>query len=137
MIRKSNKNKNRVLGTCQFCGEPIKEYSYGWACSNKECKTVIYKDDKFFYQVLKKPISKSKAVKLLTGGKVLVKNVDIHGVKHDMEIGLGFDRSGVYANRYTMNYLDYEWKKDPNFSHELDSGEHGEISAFDLLNEDS
>ena len=134
-----NKKPKRqpVLGKCQFCGSDIKEYSYGWACSNKECKTVIYKDDKFFHQVLKKPISKSKAVKLLTGGKVKVTNVNIHGIKHDMYIGLGYDRSGTYANRYTMNYLDkYDTDKDENFVSELDSGNHGEVTAFDIMNED-
>ena len=126
--------KKRDLGFCKFCGEPVREYSFGWACSNKDCKTVIYRDDKFFYQVLKKPISKSKAITLLTGGKVKLTNVYIHGVKHDMEIGLGYDRSGVYANRYTMSYLDYDVKKDPNFDSSLDSGDHQEITAFDILN---
>ena len=128
--------KRRSLGVCQFCGEPIYEYSFGWACSNKECKTVIYRDDKFFHQVLKKPISKSKAITLLTGGKVSLKGVDIHGVKHDMDIGLSFDRSGTYANRYTMNYTDYERKKDPNFNSDLDSGSDGHLTAFDILNGD-
>lgn len=135
MIRKKKKI-DRDLGICQFCGSPVREYSYGWACSNKECKTVIYKDDKFFHQVLKKPISKSKAITLLTGGKVRVNNVNIHGVKHDMDIGLSYDRSGTYANRYTMNYLDYDWKKDPNFEHGLDSGDHSEVTGFDILNGD-
>ena len=129
--------KQRDLGICQFCGEPIREYSYGWACSNKECKTVIYRDDKFFYQVLKKPLSKSKAITLLTGGRVKVTNVNIHGVKHDMYIRLGYDRSGVYANRYTMNYLDkYDRKKDRNYANELDSSEQYGISAFDAINSD-
>ena len=130
------KKQFKTLGTCQFCGEPIREFPFGWGCTSKECGTVIFKDDKFFFQVLHRPITKAKAVTLLTGGKVRLNRVDIHGVKHDMEIGLSFDRSGTYKNRYTMNYLDYDRKKDPNFNKKLDSGQSEALTAFDILNGD-
>ena len=136
-FKKKKPKKQRSLGTCQFCGSPIYEYSYGWACSNKDCETIIYKDDRFFNIVLKKSMTKSKALTLLTGGKVREKNVYIHGVKHDMDIRLGFDRTGTYPNRYSMSYLDYDFKKDLNYNHSLDSVERGGVTGFDILNGDN
>ena len=82
-------------------------------------------------------MTKSKALTLLTGGKVREKNVYIHGVKHDMDIRLGFDRTGTYPNRYSMSYLDYDFKKDLNYNHSLDSVERGGVTGFDILNGDN
>lgn len=131
-----NKPKKRVdIGVCQFCGGPIREYSNGWGCKNREdCGAFIYKTDKFFGIVIKKYLGKSVAVRLLEGKKVKYTNVDIHGVKIDMEIGLSYDRTGTYKYRYTMNYLNYDKKNDKNFPHELDSGYGFDVSGFDVMN---
>ena len=131
-----NKPKKRVdIGVCQFCGGPIREYYNGWGCKNRdECGSFIYRNDKFFGIVLKRNLSKTNAIRLLEGKKVRLYKVDIHGVKIDMDIGLGYDRTGTYKYRYTMNYLNYDRKNDKNFPHELDSGYGFDVTGFDIMN---
>ena len=121
------------LGLCQFCGEPIREFTYGWGCTGSGCGSFIFRNDKFFSDVLKHKINRSNAVRLLVGDTVTFYGVEIHHVKHDVEIGLGFDRSGQYKYRYTMKYLDYDVKKDPNLTWEVE--EEYEVTGFDVLNE--
>jgi len=115
------------LGQCKFCGEPVREFASGWGCTGTGCGSFIFRDDKFFSQVLGHRMNKSYAKSLLTGSTVTFYKVDIHGELHDVEIGLGFDRSGKYKYRYTMNYLDYDKKKDKKEK---------QLTGFDLLNGD-
>ena len=131
-----NKPKKRInIGVCQFCGEPIREYKAGWGCTNRdECGSFIYRNDKFFGIVLRRHLSKTNAVKLLEGRKVRLYKVDIHGTKYDMDIGLGYDRSGTYKYRYTMNYLHYNKKDDKNFPKELEDGYGFDVTGFDAMN---
>ena len=128
------KKQQKSLGKCMFCGEPIYEYSYGWRCSNKECKSVIYKNDKFFHQFLKKPLTKSKAITLLTGGKVHLTGVQIYDSVHDIDVVLKVDEYGKYTNHYKVYCSDYDILKDPNYLNDLNSGFEIEITGFDILN---
>ena len=60
------------VGKCHCCGSDVVEKSKGFGCSNKDCKFILWKDNRFFDSLSKK-ITKSVAEQLLKNGKVKLK----------------------------------------------------------------
>ena len=60
------------VGKCPCCGLDVVEKSKGFGCSNKDCKFILWKDNRFFDSLSKK-ITKSVAEQLLKNGKVKLK----------------------------------------------------------------
>lgn len=60
------------VGKCPCCGADVVEKSKGFGCSNKDCKFILWKDNRFFDSLSKK-ITKSVAEQLLKNGKVKLK----------------------------------------------------------------
>ena len=62
-----------VIGKCPNCGGNVAELTKGWACQNRDCSFIIWKDNAFFNRIGKK-MTKEIAVKLLEHRSVLVRN---------------------------------------------------------------
>lgn len=62
-----------VIGKCPNCGGSVAELTKGWACQNRDCSFIIWKDNAFFNRIGKK-MTKEIAVKLLEHRRVLVRN---------------------------------------------------------------
>ena len=62
-----------VIGKCPNCGGNVAELTKGWACQNRDCSFIIWKDNAFFNRIGKK-MTKEIAVKLLEHRRVLVRN---------------------------------------------------------------
>ena len=60
-----------VIGKCLRCGEDITESPKGFFCSNKACKFVFWRNNKFF-ESKKKTLTKEIAMALLTEGRIFM-----------------------------------------------------------------
>ena len=60
------------IGICPVCGQHVVERQKGYFCENKQCKFVLWKQNRFF-EVLGKNLTKQTAIKLLSDGKVVLK----------------------------------------------------------------
>ena len=61
-----------AIGKCPCCGGEVVEKSKGFSCSNRDCKFILWKDNRFF-DALSKKITKSVAEELLKNGKARLK----------------------------------------------------------------
>ena len=68
------KTEKQVLGKCPICGADVVEYSKSYSCSDKECKFVIWKENKFLAS-MKKKMDKRIATDLINKGKSRVNNL--------------------------------------------------------------
>lgn len=60
------------LGKCPACGSDVIEKSKGFFCANKDCKFVLWKDNRFFDSLSKK-LTKQVAEQLLSRGRAKLK----------------------------------------------------------------
>ena len=60
------------LGKCPHCGSDVIEKSKGFFCENKDCKFVLWKDNRFFDSLSKK-LTKQVAEQLLSRGRAKLK----------------------------------------------------------------
>lgn len=60
------------LGKCPHCGNDVIEKSKGFFCSDKECKFVLWKENRLFYSLSKK-MTRQIAEQLLKNGKAKLK----------------------------------------------------------------
>ena len=60
------------LGNCPVCGKPVTERPKSFSCSNRACKFVIWKNDRFFVAI-GKSMTATIAKQLLTSGKATLK----------------------------------------------------------------
>ena len=44
-------NENKVVGICPHCGSAVREHQYGWICSNRDCKFVLWKNNAFLSRI--------------------------------------------------------------------------------------
>ncbi|TQQ85752.1 type IA DNA topoisomerase [Peptacetobacter hominis] len=81
---KAQKNTDEVLGKCPVCGNDVKEFEKGFFCVNyKECRYGIWKEDRYFKRMKKKP-TKTMVKSLLKKGEAKVKGFkDSDGNKFD------------------------------------------------------
>lgn len=61
-----------TIGACPCCGKNVGEKQKGFFCENRECKFVLWKDNRFL-ESLSKKMNKSVAENLLKDGKVKLK----------------------------------------------------------------
>jgi DNA topoisomerase-3 len=60
------------IGICPCCGSEVQEKSKGYFCSNRDCKFVLWKDNRFL-ATLSKQMTKSLAQELLKNGRAKLK----------------------------------------------------------------
>ena len=63
-----------VIGTCPRCGKPVYEGKSNFACSDRSCSFVLWKNDRFWTS-RKKELTKKMAADLLKKGRTAVKDM--------------------------------------------------------------
>ena len=66
--------EKEVIGTCPRCGQPVYEGKKNFACSDRSCGFVLWKNDRFWTS-LKKELTKKMATDLLKKGRTNVKGM--------------------------------------------------------------
>ena len=90
--------EKETVGLCPRCGKPVYEGKKNFACSDRACQFVMWKNDRFFEQ-RGKVFTFKIAAALLKGGKAKVKGLRslCTGKTYDGTIVLA-DTGGKYVN---------------------------------------
>ena len=95
------------IGVCPRCGKPVYEGKKNFACSDRSCGFVLWKDDRFWTS-RKKVLTAKMAADLLKKGRILVKGMwsEKKGVTYDAAVLL--DDTG---KKYVHYKLEFQKKK--------------------------
>ena len=87
-----------VIGTCPRCGKPVYEGKSNFACSDRSCSFVLWKNDRFWTS-RKKELTKKMAADLLKKGRTAVKGMwsEKKGDTYDATVILE-DTGGKFMN---------------------------------------
>ena len=66
--------EREAIGTCPRCGKPVYEGKKNYYCSDRSCRFVMWKNDRFF-ESRKTPFTKKIAALLLKDGKAKIKGL--------------------------------------------------------------
>ena len=72
--------EREVIGSCPVCGAPVYEGKQNFYCSNRDCRFVLWKENRYLEKMQKK-LDAGMAKDLLAKGKTRVK--DLYSVKKD------------------------------------------------------
>ena len=87
-----------IIGCCPRCGKPVYEGKKNFACSDRSCTFVLWKNDRFWTS-RKKELTKKMAVDLLKKGRTNVKGMwsEKKGAAYDAAVILD-DTGGKFIN---------------------------------------
>ena len=90
--------EKEVVGTCPRCGKPVYEGKKNFACSDRSCTFVLWKNDRFWIS-RKKELTKKMAADLLAKGRTNVKGMwsEKKGGTYDATVIME-DTGGKYIN---------------------------------------
>ena len=90
--------EKEVIGTCPRCGQPVYEGKNNFACSDRSCGFVLWKNDRFWTS-RKKELTKKMATDLLKKGRTNVKGMwsEKKQTTYDAAVILN-DTGGKYIN---------------------------------------
>ena len=90
--------EKEVIGTCRRCGQPVYEGKKNFACSDRSCGFVLWKNDRFWTS-RKKELTKKMATDLLKKGRTNVKEMwsEKKQATYDAAVILN-DTGGKYIN---------------------------------------
>ena len=90
--------EKETVGNCPRCGKPVYEGKKNFACSDRSCSFVLWKNDRFWTS-RKKELTKKMAIDLLTKGRTNIKGLwsEKHGETYDATVILD-DTGGKYIN---------------------------------------
>lgn len=66
-------SRNKVIGTCPYCGSEVLEKQKGWFCCNRECRFILWKDNAYFTKIGKR-LTSQIVEKLLKDGRARLKD---------------------------------------------------------------
>ena len=91
------------VGVCPRCGKPVYEGKKNFACSDRSCSFVLWKDDRFWTS-RKKVLTAKMAADLLKEGRILVKGMwsEKKGVTYDAAVLL--DDTGEKYVHYKLEF---------------------------------
>ena len=91
------------IGVCPRCGKPVYEGKKNFACSDRSCGFVLWKDDRFWTS-RKKVLTAKMAADLLKKGRILVKGMwsEKKGVTYDAAVLL--DDTGEKYVHYKLEF---------------------------------
>lgn len=91
------------VGVCPRCGKPVYEGKKNFACSDRSCGFVLWKDDRFWTS-RKKVLTAKMAADLLKKGRVLVKGMwsEKKGISYDAAVLL--DDTGKKYVHYKLEF---------------------------------
>ncbi len=92
-----------VIGTCPRCGKPVYEGKKNFACSDRSCSFVLWKQDRFWTS-RKKELTKKMAADLLKRGRTAVKGMwsEKKGATYDATVIL--EDTGDRFVRFKMEF---------------------------------
>ncbi len=90
--------EKEVVGTCPRCGKPVYEGKKNFACSDRSCTFVLWKNDRFWLS-RKKELTKKMAADLLAKGRTNVRGMwsEKKGGTYDATVIME-DTGGKYIN---------------------------------------
>lgn len=90
--------EKETVGICPRCGKPVYEGKKNFACSDRACQFVMWKNDRFWTS-RRKEITRKMAVDLLKKGRTSVKGMwsEKKGSTYDAVVSLD-DTGGKYVN---------------------------------------
>ena len=96
--------EKEVIGTCPRCGQPVYEGKKNFACSDRSCGFVLWKNDRFWTS-RKKELTKKMAADLLKKGRTNVKEMwsEKKQATYDAAVILN-DTGGKYIN-FKLEFL--------------------------------
>jgi len=96
--------EKEVIGTCPRCGQPVYEGKKNFACSDRSCGFVLWKNDRFWTS-RKKELTKKMAADLLKKGRTNVKGMwsEKKQATYDAAVILD-DTGGKYIN-FKLEFL--------------------------------
>ena len=105
--------KKQDLGSCPYCGEQLFENKNGWGCSNFKggCRAFIFKNDKFFSNLLGRSIKKNEALKLIMGDTLHFKGVVYKGKDREFDLSWGQKEDSKYPFGFTIDFKDDKRKE--------------------------
>ena len=65
-------SQRKIIGKCPRCGSNVAEAEKGFFCENRECRFVLWKQNRFF-EAKKVPFTAAMAAELLENGKLRLK----------------------------------------------------------------
>ena len=89
--------EQEMIGSCPHCGKPVYEGKSNFACSDRSCSFVLWKQDRFWASH-KKELTKKMAADLLKKGRTPVKGMwsEKKGTTYDATVVLG-DTDGKFV----------------------------------------
>lgn len=89
--------EKEIIGSCPRCGKPVYEGKSNFACSDRSCSFVLWKQDRFWVSH-KKELTKKMAADLLKKGRTPVKGMwsEKKGTTYDATVVLG-DTDGKFV----------------------------------------
>lgn len=105
------RDKEKYIGVCPRCGGTVSECKIGFACEEKGCDFVLWRDNKFM-QNIGLSFTKAVAASLITKGFYLAKNLvsKKSGTKYSAKIRLA-ENGGKYP-AYEMEFVGDNKKKE-------------------------
>lgn len=105
------REKEKYIGVCPRCGGTVSECKIGFACEEKACDFVLWRDNKFM-QSIGLSFTKAVAASLITKGFYLAKNLisKKSGTKYSAKIRLA-ENGGKYP-AYEMEFVSDNKKKE-------------------------
>jgi len=91
------------LGKCPKCGAPVIERDKAFCCSSKACRFAIWKDDKYFSSLGRKPTA-AIVKSLLSKGSVSLKNCTSQKSGKSFDCRITVDFSGQWP-KYSLQFL--------------------------------
>ena len=96
--------EKEVIGNCPRCGKPVYEGKKNFACSDRSCTFVLWKNDRFWTS-RKKELTKKMAADLLKKGRTFVRGMwsEKKGATYDATVILD-DTGGKFIN-FKLEFL--------------------------------
>ncbi len=86
-----------IAGTCPRCGKPVRENKKAFACEDRACGFILWKDNKFF-AAKKKTLDKKTAAALLKDGRVFMSGLYSEKTGKSYDAFVLLEDTGKYAN---------------------------------------
>ena len=107
--------EKEVIGACPRCGRPVYEGRKNFACSDRACGFVLWKNDRFWTS-RKKELTRKMAADLLKKGRTSVKGMWSEKRQDTYDAAVLLDDTG---GKYINFKLEFEKKKTRNRGPEL------------------
>ena len=91
------------LGKCPVCGKPVTERPKSFSCSDRGCKFVIWKNDRFF-AAIGKSMNTATAKQLLTAGKAKLKGCTSAKTGRRFNATVWMDLNEDGSHQYSLDF---------------------------------